>query len=66
MRSSQRTLTLLFARAITLDWPIRELAVGELPRPSECLRSTDGLGTFVGLTACHPTTHTAALIGPKP
>jgi ubiquinone/menaquinone biosynthesis C-methylase UbiE len=50
------------------DWPVRELAVGEMPRPSECLRSLEGFGPFVaGLDrlGC-PTTHTAALIGPKP
>jgi SAM-dependent methyltransferase len=50
------------------DWPIREIGVGELPRPSECLRSSGGLGSFlVGLDRLgHPVTHTAALIGPKP
>jgi len=50
------------------DWPIREFGVGELPRPSECLRSSDGLGPFlVGLDRLgHRVTHTAALIGPKP
>jgi ubiquinone/menaquinone biosynthesis C-methylase UbiE len=50
------------------DWPIREIVVGELPRPSECLRSSEGLGSFlIGLDRLgHPGTHTAALIGPKP
>jgi ubiquinone/menaquinone biosynthesis C-methylase UbiE len=50
------------------DWPVHELAVGELPRPSECLRSLEGLGTFLaGLDRLgYPATHTAALIGPKP
>ena len=50
------------------DWPIREFAVGELPRPSECLRSSDGLGSFlVGLDRLgYQATHSAALIGQKP
>jgi len=50
------------------DWSIREIAVGELPRPSECLRSSKGLETFLaGLDRLgHPISHTAALIGPKP
>ena len=50
------------------DWPIREIGVGEMPRPSECLRSSDGLGSFLaGLDRLgHHATHTAALIGPKP
>jgi ubiquinone/menaquinone biosynthesis C-methylase UbiE len=50
------------------DWPVRELAVGELPRPSECVRSLEGLGTFlVGLNRLgYPMTHSAALVGPKP
>jgi SAM-dependent methyltransferase len=50
------------------DWPVREMAVGELPRPSECVRSVEGLGHFlVGLDRLgYPLTHNAALIGPKP
>jgi ubiquinone/menaquinone biosynthesis C-methylase UbiE len=50
------------------DWPVRELAVSELPRPSECLKSLEGLGPFVaGLDRLgYPVTHSAALIGPKP
>jgi SAM-dependent methyltransferase len=50
------------------DWPVRELAVGELPRPSECVPSLEGVGHFIaGLDRLgYPTTHTAALIGPKP
>jgi ubiquinone/menaquinone biosynthesis C-methylase UbiE len=50
------------------DWPVRELGVGELPRPSECVRSPEGLGRFLsGLDRLgSPVTHSAALIGPKP
>jgi len=50
------------------DWPVREFAVGKLPRPSECLQHPERHGTFVaGLDRLgHPATHTAALIGPKP
>jgi SAM-dependent methyltransferase len=50
------------------EWPVRELRVAELPRPSECLKSVEGLGHFVaGLDRLgYPVTHTAALIGPKP
>jgi SAM-dependent methyltransferase len=50
------------------DWPVRELAVGELPRPSECLRAPDRLGSFcAGLDRLgYPLTHNAALLGPKP
>jgi len=50
------------------NWPIRELVVGELPRPSECVRPLEGLGPFLaGLDRLgYPATHTAALIGPKP
>jgi SAM-dependent methyltransferase len=49
-------------------WPVRELGMGELPRPSECVRSLDGLGPFLaGLDRlAYPVTHNAALIGPKP
>ena len=49
------------------DWPVHELAVGELPRPSECLRSVEGVERFVaGFDRLgYPATHTAALIGPK-
>jgi ubiquinone/menaquinone biosynthesis C-methylase UbiE len=50
------------------NWPIRELAVGELPRPSECVTSLEGLGRFLGGLdrLGYPVTHSAALIGPKP
>jgi SAM-dependent methyltransferase len=50
------------------DWPVRALGVGELPRPSECVRSPEGLGPFLaGLDRlAYPVTHNAALIGPKP
>ena len=49
-------------------WPVHELAVAELPRPSECLRSLEGVERFVaGFDRLgYPATHTAALIGPKP
>ncbi|MBM4430673.1 MAG: class I SAM-dependent methyltransferase [Chloroflexi bacterium] len=52
-----------------LEWPIRELAVGELPRPSECLRSLRGVRRLLGPVLdrlAYPPTHIAALIGPKP
>jgi hypothetical protein len=49
------------------DWTVRQIAVGELPRPSECLKSAESLGAFAaGLDRLgYPTTHCAALIGPK-
>jgi ubiquinone/menaquinone biosynthesis C-methylase UbiE len=49
-------------------WPVRELTVGELPRPSECVRSLEESGPFLaGLDRLgYPATHCAALIGPKP
>ena len=50
------------------NWPIREISVGELPRPSECLQSLEGIERFVaGFDRLgYPATHTAAIIGPKP
>jgi SAM-dependent methyltransferase len=50
------------------EWPIRQLDVGELPRPSECVRAREGIGRFLeGMDRLgYPATHRAALIGPKP
>jgi len=51
------------------EWPIRELAVGELPRLSECLRPLRGIRRLLRPVLDrlgYQPTHVAALIGPKP